>query len=95
MPSRRHDGNALCKEVALISMRTLTFIKPVLKKIRLRAQMSKILQMPLIDANGKYSYPLELKRRCFLHFIRRLNLGMKRFSFTSAWKMKLVAKGFG
>lgn len=54
-----------CKEVALISMGTLTFIKPVLKKIRLRAQMSKILQMPLIDANGKYSYSLELKEEMF------------------------------
>ena len=54
-----------CKEVALISMGTLTFIKPVLKKIRLRAQKSKILQMPLIDANGKYSYPLELKEEMF------------------------------
>ena len=54
-----------CKEVALISMGTLTFIKPVLKKIRLRAQKSKILQMPLIDANGKYSYPLELKEAMF------------------------------
>lgn len=54
-----------CKEVALVSMGTLTFIKPVLKKIRLRAQKSKILQMPLHDANGKYSYPLALKEQMF------------------------------
>lgn len=54
-----------CKEVALVSMGTLTFIKPVLKKIRLRAQKSKILQMPLVDANGKYSYPLSLKEEMF------------------------------
>ncbi|MCD8477698.1 MAG: hypothetical protein LRY68_07160 [Sulfurospirillum sp.] len=54
-----------CKEVALISMGTLTFIKPVLKKIRLRAQSSKILQMPLVDASGKYSYPLSLKEEMF------------------------------
>ncbi|NCB55264.1 MAG: hypothetical protein EOM49_10100 [Epsilonproteobacteria bacterium] len=54
-----------CKEVALVSMGTLTFIKPVLKKIRLRAQKSKILQMPLVDANGKYSYPLALKEQMF------------------------------
>ena len=52
-------------EVALVSMGTLTFIKPVLKKIRLRAQKSKILQMPLVDANGKYSYPLPLKEEMF------------------------------
>ena len=54
-----------CKEVAPISMGTLTFIKPVLKKIRLRAQSSKILQMPLVDASGKYSYPLSLKEEMF------------------------------
>lgn len=54
-----------CNEVALVSMGTLTFIKPVLKKIRLRAQNSKILQMPLVDANGKYSYPLSLKEEMF------------------------------
>ncbi|MBN1839176.1 MAG: hypothetical protein JW802_03940 [Campylobacterales bacterium] len=54
-----------CKEVALVSMGTLTFIKPVLKKIRLRAQSSKILQMPLVDASGKYSYPLSLKEEMF------------------------------
>ncbi len=54
-----------CNEVALVSMGTLTFIKPVLKKIRLRAQKSKILQMPLVDANGKYSYPLSLKEEMF------------------------------
>lgn len=53
------------QEVALVSMGTLTFIKPVLKKIRMRAQNSKILQMPLIDANGKYSYPLSLKEEMF------------------------------
>ncbi|MDD3324490.1 MAG: hypothetical protein PHN38_05160 [Sulfurospirillaceae bacterium] len=54
-----------CKEVALVSMGTLTFIKPVLKKIRLRAQSSKILQMLLVDASGKYSYPLSLKEEMF------------------------------
>ncbi|WP_442764816.1 hypothetical protein [Sulfurospirillum cavolei] len=46
-------------------MGTLAFIKPVLKKIRLRAQKSKILQMPLVDASGKYSYPLALKEQMF------------------------------
>jgi spore photoproduct lyase len=54
-----------CKEVALVSMGTLTFIKPVLKKLRQRAISSKILQMPLIDASGKLSYPLETKQHMF------------------------------
>ncbi|MBE0492310.1 MAG: hypothetical protein IBX44_08650 [Sulfurospirillum sp.] len=54
-----------CNEVALVSMGTLTFIKPVLKKLRKRAIHSKILQMPLSNANGKFSYPLEQKKQMF------------------------------
>jgi spore photoproduct lyase len=52
-------------EVVLVSMGTLTFIKPVIKKLRERGFKSKILQMPLIDASGKYSYPLETKLEMF------------------------------
>ncbi len=55
------------KKVALVSMGTLTFIKPVINKIRSRNFKSKILQMPLTDANGKQSYPLEIKREMFKH----------------------------
>ena len=54
-------------EVVLISLGTLTFIKPVIKKLRDRNLKSKILQMPLIDAGGKQSYPLETKREMFRH----------------------------
>jgi DNA repair photolyase len=53
------------EEVALISLGTLTFIKPVIKKIRDRDLKSKILQMPLEDAGGKGSYPLETKLDLF------------------------------
>ncbi|MCK5734821.1 MAG: DNA repair photolyase, partial [Spirochaetaceae bacterium] len=52
-------------DVALVSLGTLTFIKPVLKKMRERKVQSKILQMPLEDAEGKYSYPLDIKRKMF------------------------------
>lgn len=52
-------------EVSLISFGTLTFIKPVLKKLRKRGLKSKILQMPLVDAEGKFSYPLEIKLEMF------------------------------
>ena len=55
------------EEVVTISLGTLTFIKPVIKKLRVRNFKSKILQMPLIDANGKQSYPLETKREMFKH----------------------------
>jgi spore photoproduct lyase len=53
------------EEVALISMGTLTFIKPVMKKLRERKVTSKILQMPFEDAAGKTSYPIEIKRELF------------------------------
>ena len=52
-------------EVALISLGTLTFIKPVIKQLRRRKMKSKILQMPLSDAEGKLSYPLDQKRSMF------------------------------
>ena len=55
------------EEIVTISLGTLTFIKPVIKKLRVRNFKSKILQMPLIDANGKQSYPLETKREMFKH----------------------------
>ncbi len=53
------------QRVALVSLGTLTFIKPVIKKLRQRAMRSKILQMPLVDAAGKLSYPLSVKERLF------------------------------
>ncbi len=53
-------------EVALVSLGTLTYIKPVVKKLRGRTGFrSKILQMPLEDSNGKLSYPQALKRKMF------------------------------
>ena len=53
------------EEVALVSMGTLTFIKPVMKQLRQRKIASKILQMPFEDAAGKFSYPLDLKKEFF------------------------------
>jgi len=53
------------QEVALVSLGTLTFIKPVIKQLRKRKLKSKILQMPLVDAGGKLSYPIEIKRKMF------------------------------
>ncbi len=51
--------------MVLISLGTLTFIKPVIKKLRGRDFKSKILQMPLEDASGKKSYPLSIKEEMF------------------------------
>ncbi len=53
-------------EVALVSLGTLTYIKPVIKKLRARPGFqSKVLQMPMVEADGKLSYPDEIKREMF------------------------------
>jgi len=54
-------------EVALVSLGTLTFIKPVIREIRKRGVGSQILKLPLVDAQGKYSYPDEIKIDMFSH----------------------------
>ena len=53
------------KEVVMISFGTLTFIKPLIKKIRQNTHKSRILQMPLVETEGKLSYPLEIKQELF------------------------------
>lgn len=53
------------EEVVTVSLGTLTFIKPVLKELRQRPIRSKILQMPLTEAAGKWSYPLDIKEELF------------------------------
>ena len=68
------------EEVALISLGTLTFIKPVIKQLRRRKMKSKILQMPLTDAEGKLSYPLDLKRYMFRSVYRQ---------FSEKWRGKV------
>ena len=54
------------EEVALVSLGTLTYIKPVIKQLRARPGFqSKVLQMPMVEADGKLSYPDEIKREMF------------------------------
>jgi len=52
-------------EVCMVSFGTLTYIKPVLKQIRAREFKTKIYQMPLVDVEGKLSYPDEIKIEMF------------------------------
>ncbi|MBN2626128.1 MAG: DNA repair photolyase [Spirochaetales bacterium] len=52
-------------ETVLVSLGTLTFIKPVLKKIRSRSFSSQILRMPLEETAGKFSYPRQVKEDLF------------------------------
>ncbi len=65
------------QQVAMISLGTLTFIKPVIKKIRQQGFSSQILKMPMVEADGKLSYPDEIKLEMFSHAWQ---------SFSSEWQ---------
>lgn len=52
-------------QIAMISLGTLTFIKQVIRKIRERGEYSQILKLPLVEADGKLSYPDEIKQEMF------------------------------
>jgi len=65
------------QEVALVSMGTLTYIKSVIREIRKRGIASQILKMPMVDSDGKQSYPDEIKRALFSHVYD---------SFADSWK---------
>ncbi|MGD8589181.1 MAG: hypothetical protein PVG22_10165 [Chromatiales bacterium] len=54
------------EEVVLVSLGTLTYIKPVIRQLRSRQGFrSKILQMPLVESDGKLSYPEAIKLEMF------------------------------
>ncbi len=65
------------EETVMISLGTLTFIKPVLRQIRRNGLETRVHQIPLTDAAGKLSYPLETKKELFSHAYQ---------SFSGAWK---------
>jgi spore photoproduct lyase len=52
-------------EVALVSLGTLTFTKSVIRTIRSRRIKTKVLQLPLVEADGKLSYPEQIKLELF------------------------------
>lgn len=53
------------EQVAMVSLGTLTFIKPVIRRIRQRGGLSQILKLPLEEADGKLSYPDPIKLQLF------------------------------
>lgn len=53
------------REVVMISIGTLTFIKPVIRRIRERMAETTILQMPMTECAGRLSYPFEIKKTMF------------------------------
>jgi spore photoproduct lyase len=53
-------------EVVMVSLGTLTYIKPVIKQLRGRKGFhTKILQMPMVESDGKLSYPQAIKEEMF------------------------------
>ena len=61
-------------QVAMISMGTLTFIKPAINKLRSTGLKSKVLQIPMEDAVGKSSYTKEVKKEIFSNVYHELSL---------------------
>jgi spore photoproduct lyase len=70
----------LPRELVMVSLGTLTYTKPVIRQIREKGAMSKILKMDLVEADGKLSYPDEIKRELFSHLYD---------SFSPQWKNEL------
>ncbi len=68
------------EEVVMVSLGTLTFIKSVIKRIRSRMLESSILQMPMEECAGKFSYPLAIKKDLF-HTVYD--------AFPEAWKKQV------
>lgn len=60
-------------EIAMVSMGTLTFIKPAIKKLRSTGLASKVLQIPMADAVGKTSYTIEIKKEIFSHVLSQFS----------------------
>jgi spore photoproduct lyase len=58
--------------VALVSLGTLTFTRSVIRQIRGGGAPTRILQMPLTEADGKLSYPDDIKLAMFSHAYRGL-----------------------
>ena len=52
-------------DIAMIGIGTLTFTKAMLKRLREMGNESKVLEMELTEAAGKYSYPLDKKEKMF------------------------------
>ena len=83
-------------EVALVSLGTLTFIKPVIKQLRDREFRSKITQMPFENASGKNSYPEEIKIEMFKHAYESFSLWHKDvFFYLCMEEHELWNKTFG
>ncbi|MDR1894269.1 MAG: radical SAM protein [Spirochaetales bacterium] len=62
---RQLKGEVSPASCALVSLGTLTFIRPVIRRIRERGRPTQVLKMPWTETAGKLSYPREVKRELF------------------------------
>ena len=67
----------LPSEVCMVSLGTLTFIRPVIRKLRSSGRKTRVTEIPLNDAAGKSSYPKDIKEALFRHAYDR---------FSDEWK---------
>ncbi|MFO7849373.1 MAG: hypothetical protein R6V67_05375 [Spirochaetia bacterium] len=67
-------------EVAMVSLGTLTYPKPVVRLIRSQKIRSGVLKMPLENSADKLSYPFEIKRELFSHAYE---------SFSEKWRREV------
>ena len=80
-------------QIAMISMGTLTFIKPAINKLRSTGLKSKVLQIPMEDAVGKSSYTKEVKKEIFSNVYDEFSSWHKDLFFylcmeeSSIWEM--------
>ncbi|MES9860465.1 MAG: radical SAM protein [Candidatus Thiodiazotropha sp. LLP2] len=79
---QRLEKTFTADEVVLVSLGTLTYIKPVIKQLRARKGFqSKILQMPWVESDGKLSYPKEIKQEMFSFTYQALHAWHERVFF--------------
>ncbi|MFQ5641041.1 MAG: radical SAM protein [bacterium] len=84
-------------EVLFISFGSVTFIKPVIKKIRSHGHSTKMLQMEMVsDPHGKLTYPDEIKINMFKTMHKALQPWQSKvFMYLCMEKASIWEKSFG
>ena len=68
-------------DVCMIGIGTLTFTKSVLRRLREMGEDSRVLEMELTPAAGKFSYPLDIKKRMFSTVFRSFSESFRESVF--------------
>jgi len=61
------------EQVAMVSLGTLTFIKPIIHSLRKHKIKTRTLQIPLEPIEGKYSYSFNIKKELFSTLYREFS----------------------